>query len=615
MARPLRDRAPLLVVAFAACTGVISDPVGDRGPTSTATDFVCDPSAVPPSLPLPRLSRLQYRRSVEDLVRFAAPSQADAVLASVAPLLDGMPVDVPVGTDKTYARYTRLDQTVQQEHVDASYALANAVGKAMSQPSARLAEAAGACSTDADAANDQPCMSDFITRFGERALRRAITAEDLEFYAKPAGAPPYEAADWADVIALMMSAPESFYFVESGQASADAQSPLQSRVSLDGYELASRLSFHFWQTAPDEALLEAARSGALLTDAGYTAEVDRLLKDPRAREAAREFFAEWMENATLQELDSRVGDPVFDAFAAGFAPGPELRERMLAEVVDAALYYTFDAPSTYRALFTSKASFARTDDLAGIYGTPKWDGVSAPPEPTQPERAGLLTRAAFLSTGSATTRPIMKGVFIRKAILCDDIAPPPPNAAAITPELSASQTTRQVVENLTSSGECAACHPPVINPLGFATENFDAIGRVRTTQPLFDPVTGAVLGSAPVDTTGTPYVDSGDDAAMNDAHDLTALIVASPKFHACFARQYFRFTFRRIEDLKVDGCALAATKSALDGTTPEGADPNDELEDGAADAARQEGNLADVLRSIAMSDAFRTRSFADEGSQ
>ncbi|MFO0612590.1 MAG: DUF1592 domain-containing protein [Polyangiaceae bacterium] len=584
--RSLRRHAPLLAATLAACTGSISDPVGTRGPTSTATDFVCDPSVVPPSLPLPRLSKAQRRNAVNDLVRFALPTDADAVIASVKPLLDATPVDVAAGTDKTYARYTRLDQSVQQEHVDAGYAAAVAVGKALSEPASRLTEVAGACATDADASNDAACLSDFITRFGERALRRPMSPDDLAFYAQPAGAPPFDSADYADVIALVMSAPESFYFVESGDPASSGE-----RVPLDAYELASRLSFHFWQTAPDGPLLEAAKSGALLTKEGYEAEVDRLLADPRAREAAREFFSEWLENATLQELDSRKGDPVFDAFVAGYDPGPDLREHMLAEVVDAALYYTFDAPSSYDAFFTSNASFARTDDLASIYGVPTWDGLSAPPSVAQPERAGLLTRAAFLSTGSATTRPIMKGVFIRKAILCDDIAPPPPNAAAVVPELSPSQTTRQVVEGLTGTGACAACHPPLINPLGFATENFDAIGRVRKEQTFFDPMTGAVVGSAPVDTSGTPAIDDGDAATASDAHDLVGLIVESPKFHACFARQYFRFTFRRVEDLGTDGCALAGAKSELD----------------------RGGKLADVLRSVALSDAFKTRSFLGEG--
>lgn len=598
MAMVKNARVPLLVAGLAACTGSISDPVGTQGPDSTATNFVCNAAEIPPSLPLPRLSKAQYANAVRDLVRFALPSDADAVLASVTPLLDGMPVDVAKGTDKSYARYTRLDQSVQQEHVDQSYAAANAVGKALTETPARLGEVAGACATDADASNDATCLDAFIRRFGERALRRPITDEDASFYAKPAGTPPFDAPDYADVIALLMSAPEAFYFVESGNPSETGE-----RVALGAYELASRLSFHFWQTAPDQALLDAAKSGALLTDEGYAAEVERLVSDPRARAAAREFFGEWLANATLQELDSRVGDPVFDAFTAGFAPGPDLRERMLEEVVDAALYYTFDAPDSYDAFFTSRASFARTDDLASIYGSPTWDGSSAPPEVAQAERAGLLTRAAFLATGSATTRPIMKGVFIRKAILCDDIAPPPPNAAAITPALSNSQSTREVVEALTGSGECAACHPPVINPLGFATENFDAIGRVRSSQPLFDPTSGAVVGTASVDTTGTPFVDDGDDTFANDAHDLVGLIVESPKFHACFARQYFRFTFRRIEDLSTDGCALATTKAALDGS-----------DDGGADEHRA-GKLVDVLRSVAMSDAFRTRSFLGEGGQ
>jgi hypothetical protein len=413
-------------------------------------------------------------------------------------------------------------------------------------------------------------------------LRRPVTDEDVAFYRGPAGAAPFDPADYADVVALLLNAPHLLYFVEHGQDGGGDTAP------LDAYELASRLSYHFWQTLPDDALFEAARSGALLTDAGYEAEIERILADPRTRSAIAELFGQWLDNTILEELDGRVGTPVFDAFAGDYTPGPDLREHMLAEVTDAALHYTFERPGTLRDLITSSQSFARTEDLAAIYGVPVWSGGEPPPF-SEPERVGLISRAAFLATGSASTRPIMKGVFIRKALLCDDIPPPPPNAAANPPMLSESLSTRQVVQELTEQSTCSGCHRTLINPLGFATESFDALGRLRSEQPLYDPETGEVVGSAPVDTETVPYVDSSDEAVASNAADLTALIAESPKPYACFARQYFRFTFGRLEDLDRDGCALSDVKLAIDEGRP----------------------IADVLRSIARSSAFRRRSFLD----
>ena len=136
----------------------------------------------------------------------------------LAPLVEGLSRDDKRGPTKHYGGFTRLAQTVGQEHVDSSYAIANAVGAALTKTPARLATVAGACATDADSANDDACVDAFIKSFGERALHRAITAEDVAFYRKVARVAPFDAADWADVIGVLLAAPEFLYFVESGEA-------------------------------------------------------------------------------------------------------------------------------------------------------------------------------------------------------------------------------------------------------------------------------------------------------------------------------------------------------------------------------------------------------------
>ena len=576
----------LLAAGAGACVGNIGDD-GTDGPQekvpSTPTNFVCDDTIVPESLPLRRLTHAQYVNAISDLVRAALASDADAVIEQIAPLFDQVPDDQRIGPEH-YARFSRLDQTVQQDHVDATYDVANAVGAALTASAARMTEVFGACATDGDAGNDQDCMAEFIRSFGERALRRPVSDDDVAFYMQPAEAPPFDDADYADVVALMLTSPWTLYFVEHGEEGAEGE-----RTALGPYELASRLSFHFWQTIPDDGLLEAARSGSILTVEGYRAEVDRVFSDPRTRSALSSYFLEWLENTDLDELDSRVGMPVFDAFRGDFTPGPELRERMLQEVVDSALYYGYQTDGTLGDVYQNDKSFAKTDDLASIYGAPVWDGSGEPPTVADGSRTGLLTRAAMLATGSANTRPIMKGVFIRTALLCDEIPAPPANAAANPPDLSPDLTTREVVEELTHQGACAGCHETVINPLGFATEGFDALGRVRSEQTFYDSETGAVLGSKPVDTSSVPRVDQGDETPSAGPLDLTQLVVDSPKPYACFTRQYFRFTFGRLEDLDNDACALSDVKDALDEGQP----------------------LAEVLVAVALTDHFKDRSFVE----
>jgi hypothetical protein len=125
----------------------------------------------------------------------------------------------------------------------------------------------------------------------------------------------------------------------------------------------------------------------------------------------------------------------------------------------------------------------------------------------------------------------------------------------------------------------------MINGLGYATENFDALGRVRTAQPLFG-ADGSVVGMAPVDTRSVPRVVSGDDTPSGGAADLMRIIAASGKAQACFARNYVRFTFARWDD-PGDGCVLEKLRTA----------------------AGTGGSLAAMLEEVALSPDFQQRRF------
>jgi predicted nucleic acid-binding Zn ribbon protein len=250
-------------------------------------------------------------------------------------------------------------------------------------------------------------------------------------------------------------------------------------------------------------------------------------------------------------------------------------------------YYTWQKPSGLASLFQSESSFGRSAELASLYGVAAWDGVSEPPVFVAGQRPGLLTRALFLSTGSPNTRPIMKGVFIRKNILCDAIPPPPPGANAKPPELEPGMTTRETVEELTETPGtvCAGCHAALINALGFATESFDALGRYRTEQRFFD-ASGSPTGSKPVVTSGVPHVTAVETPAAGAA-DLMQQILASGKVEACLSRNFFRYTFARWEDPELDGCALEGMRKSL--------------ENG--------GTLVDLVMAAALDGSFRQRAF------
>jgi hypothetical protein len=182
----------------------------------------------------------------------------------------------------------------------------------------------------------------------------------------------------------------------------------------------------------------------------------------------------------------------------------------------------------------------------------------------------------------------MKGLFIRKHILCDTIPPPPPGANAKPPDLQPGMTTRETVEELTemTGTVCSGCHTTLLNPLGFATDNFDALGRYRTEQQFFD-AQGTPAGSKPVDTSGVPRVMSSSDAPAAGPSELMPQIVASGKVEACLSRNFFRYTFARWENLASDGCVLEGMRKSL------------------ADG----GSVVDLIMAATLDGTFRERAF------
>jgi hypothetical protein len=540
--------------AAAGTSGAAGVPNGGAGGSvGGAGGGAGGPLADPGDLPLPRLARDEYVQTLRDLVAQVMPTDAAAILAGVLPLTADLPPDALVTTPlEKHGGFARVDQSEQQQYADVPVAVATALGAALTSSPARIATLLGACSK-AGTVVDAACLQAFIKSFGELALRHAVSDDDVAFYAGTAATPP-TLADLPKVIAVLLASPRFLYRVESGDALVAGNT-----YRLDAWELAARLSYHFWGTLPDAALRDDARTGRLLTDAGYVAAVERLLADPRADATMRSFFQQWLwPLLELPPLDSRSDNIVYQAFAGPNLPGPMLRPHMLADVLDAASWVTAH-DGTVADLLTNRLSFAKDPDLAAIYGLPPWNGQGTPPM-LPAARVGLLTRAAFLSTGTINSRPVMKGVFIRTTLLCDPIPPPPPNAANTPIVAAANQTTREVIESVTQATGtvCAACHKGFINPLGFASENFDGLGRERAQQTFFDDG-GKVTGSKAVDTTSVPGVTAGDLSPSTGMADLTRLIVASGKVEGCLATRLFRYAFRRLE--------TAGDQATLDGLT------------------------------------------------
>lgn len=319
---------------------------------------------------------------------------------------------------------------------------------------------------------------------------------------------------------------------------------------------------------------------------GYRAAVERVFADPRTRTTLDAFFAQWLDLERLPEPANEVGTEPFDTFAAGMRPGPGATprhgERRVVRGPPRGVGGT--GGTSMRSSWSPVLRHDRRPrcDLRGA----RVDGVATDGAPQFPAdtRAGLLTRAALLVSGTWHTLPIHKGVRVRERLLCDEVGHPPAGATNATVPLPAPFTQRDYAEALTmrEATSCNGCHA-WMNPLGFVTEGYDGLGRRRSAELAFDEETGEHTW-LDVDTTVVPQADRDDPRVAADPMEATDLMLESGKPHAC---RVLLLPFRvrlRLEDLVNDGCLLERLRAGL---------------------SLQAAPLHDVLRDVALSPEFR----------
>jgi hypothetical protein len=522
--------------------------------------FTCEPSAIPDELPLPRLTRVQLQNTLQFALEKADPADATAIWAAIEPtFIQYMADRITPNPKDVKGGFSRVDQSIQQNQITTMYQVGAQMGQQLTT-AARIGTVLGACATNSSTADDAACLQGFIQSWGSRVLRRPLTSDDVAFYSADAldSGTPVDPGVVADVINALVNAPETLYRVEHGMDAGPS-----SVVSLSPFELASRLSYQFLQAPPDDTLWSLATSGQLSDPAVYAQQVSRLLSSPNAQEGLDEFLTEWLRLNELPPMNTLDTKPFFEAFAGTPLPSASTRGAMIADVTGA-MHAAVSAGGTASSFLRDTHSYATDSYVAGLYGVTAWDGLSAPPTPASALRAGLITRPAMLATGTATTDPIHKGYQVRNAILCEQISgSPPPNANPMAPVPTGTQTTREVVTELTSTGACAGCHPVSINPAGFITEGFDSLGRERATEKVFS-ADGGLIASLPLDTTAVPWVTSSDQRSMSQPSELVEAIEQSQLFDSCLALRYFRFTYERNET-PADGCVLSDLEKAARG--------------------------------------------------
>ncbi len=563
--------------------------------------------------PLKRLSKAQYRNAAINVFNLTGGQRlgseiATDVLTNYALIPEDSKMVPNTGIKTAITGFDKTDSTVSQYHTDGSFFVGLATGasfvknlawvKSELQAATSLLKGTEACSMLPPSAG---CIRNFIAGFGRRALRRPLTQAELDDYVsmyQELGAGDY-LAGLSGVITRFFMSPQFLYQVEVEGTPVDGRSDL---LSLTSYELASRLSLALHDDIPDAALDSAAEDGSLMTDEGYAKQLERLFNggSERTQDILRtnvsgdslnettayqssytpvqividNFFNQWLKvysnksfeysNLNLQALADR-DHPTYLSAGQHHQHFNALQQ----EVINLYSYYTWKTPGTFADLMTTaKLAYTGTDPAllldepswgAGGAEPPFWNALSAPPMPSYPagQRDGLLNRAFFLMSGNETTNPVRRGVFVQRQILCNLLPSPDPNAlpdrALETPEAHPDATTRGRFAAKTAPGLCQTCHA-IINPTGFAFENYDSLGRSRGEELVFG-ANHEVVGSPRIDSSSSVVLD-GVAVEVKNGSELMHAVAGSKLANECFARQYFRFVFGRTET-EGDGCLLS----------------------------------------------------------
>jgi hypothetical protein len=335
--------------------------------------------------------------------------------------------------------------------------------------------------------NEEPCARHIVTALAHRAYRRPVTEKDLArlLAAYRAGR---RTGDFDDGIqAALERVLVSPYFLLRQETDPDvAGAGVLHRIS--DLELASRLSFFLWSSIPDDELLRVAERGRLRDSAVLTAQVRRMIADPRATALVSNFFGQWLlvRNLGQAQRDFKLFPEFDENLRSAFQQETQLfLESQLRE----------DRPVT--ELLTADYTFvnerlARHYDIPNVYGT-QFRRVQYP----DGARGGLFGHGSVLTVTAYADRTsvVLRGKWILENVLGTPPPPPPPNV----PPLGNTQirgTLRQRMEQHRKNPVCASCHSQ-IDPLGFALENFNAIGqwRVRDGEGTIDPSGVMVDGS------------------------------------------------------------------------------------------------------------------------
>lgn len=442
-------------------------------------------------------------------------------------------------------------------------------------------EAFVSCAPADAGAPDDACTQLFIESLGPKVLRRGLREGELEANlalardAASIGGDFYVGLE-AVLTTWLMSADFLFIQEQVGDEIGEGRGAWLTPASL-----ASRLSYFLWNQGPDDELLETVLDGSLADASVFEAQLERMLLDERRLEhGVRAFFGDLYG---LEEIREGVQkDPLlFPAFSTTAAE--DAAEQTLRTIVDHVVVKRAD----YRDLFTTRDTFL-SRALGPIYGAPvpaEWDPYTFPEDSP---RLGILTHVSFLALHAHSNRssPVKRGYVALKAVLCQEVGSPPADVSldGDAPEQDgAAPTARERLSIHVGDPSCASCHS-LIDPLGLALENFDAVGKYRETE-----------NSVLIDPSGTL-----NSVEFETVQEFSAALREDPRVTDCIVRKTYSHAVGRVVS-ETESEPLAEAESDED-------EPGSFIDSIHEDFVDSGYDFVGLMRIIALSHGFRATS-------
>ena len=528
----------------------------DAGQTQLALCRAAEPSPGPS--PIRRMTRFEYNNTVYQL------------LGDNSRPADGFAPDEEALGFSNQAATLVVSPLLAEQYAEAAARLAK-------QNLAAVVAKVPSCDGEANAAACREEVETWLRTFAQRAYRRPATeaeiSELLDLFNQGLGLgdSDYDVATGLElVLRAILQSPFFLYRTELGSQDAAPGAP----VALTSHEMASRLSFLFWNSMPDQLLLERAEAGELTTPAQIETEARRLLAAPRAREAVKNFHREWLQLDEVP-LIAGVGKDleIYPDYSDALLP---LFQKETEAFLDHAI---FEEGASLQTLLTAPYTMLNRE-LAAFYGvsgptTDAFERVELDPS----KYSGFLTQPSLLAMHAKPNRssPIHRGLFVRRNLLCQ-VPPSPPDIVPEAPEVDTSLTTREQFRQHEADPACAGCHK-LIDPIGLGFEHFDGLGRYRETE------WGLVI-----DASGEILSSEDSDGTFDGVIELGQVLADSEQVSNCLVTQWFRYAYGRAETDQ-DACTIAQLR---------------------ADFAASGFDIKELLVALTQTDAFRYRTHPEQ---